>query len=77
MKHLFRMSIAALVGILFLFTGMASAQGLNIDENYHLISKQRVSRTEYNYTYQADITNIGSDVQNVTATVTSTLANIN
>jgi len=71
MKHLFRMSIAALVGILFLFTGMASAQGLNIDENYHLISKQRVSRTEYNYTYQADITNTGSDVQNVTATLTS------
>ena len=71
MKHLFRMSIAALVGILFLFTGIVSAQmGLNI-ENYQLISKQRVSRTEYNYTYQADITNSGSDVQNVTATVTS------
>jgi hypothetical protein len=38
--------------------------------NFIQISKERVSRVEYNYTYQADITNSGQDVQNVTAIVT-------
>jgi|GEM_PF-2600619 len=58
------------VGILLLSAGIASAQDLTIG-NYTLISKERVSRTEYNYTYQADITNTGSDVKNVMASLTS------
>jgi len=36
------------------------------------VSKKRVGRTEFNYTYNADVTNTGPDVRNVTATVTST-----
>lgn len=70
MKYLFCTICIFCVGILFLSTGTASAQDLTIG-NYSLVSKTRASRTEYNYTYQADITNSGSDVQNVTATLTS------
>ena len=70
MKYLLRTISVFCVGILLLSTGIASAQDLAIG-NYSLISKTRVSRTEYNYVYQADIANTGSDVQNVTATLTS------
>lgn len=70
MKYLLRTISVFCVGILLLCAGIASAQDLTIG-NYSLVSKTRVSRTEYNYTYQADITNTGSDVQNVTATLTS------
>jgi len=70
MKYLLRTISIFCLGILLLSTGIASAQDLTIG-NYSLVSKTRVSRTEYNYTYQADITNTGSDVQNVTGTLTS------
>ena len=70
MKYLLRTISGLCIGILLLSTGIASAQDLTIG-NYSLVSKTRVSRTEYNYTYQADITNTESDVQNVTATLTS------
>lgn len=50
--------------------GQAYADDLTIS-NYTLISKQRVSRTEYNYTYKADISNYGADAKNVTAALSS------
>ena len=39
--------------------------------NFSLISKKRVSRVAYNYTYKADMTNSGQDVQNAQATLSS------
>ncbi|MFH1673378.1 MAG: S8 family serine peptidase [Pseudomonadota bacterium] len=70
MKYLLRTISLFCVGILLLSTGIASAHDLSIG-NYTVVSKTRVSRTEYEYTYHADITNIGSDAQNATATLTS------
>ena len=40
--------------------------------NYTLVSSQRVSRTDFEYTYRVDVTNTGAAVEGVTATVTST-----
>jgi hypothetical protein len=40
-------------------------------DNLNKIDSKRVSRTDYEYTYQADITNTGPDAENVTATVSS------
>jgi hypothetical protein len=40
-------------------------------DNLNKIDSKRVSRTDYEYTYQADITNTGTDAENVTATVSS------
>ncbi|MEM2951182.1 MAG: S8 family serine peptidase [Nitrososphaeria archaeon] len=43
-----------------------------IIQNYQLVSKSRVGRTIYEYTFKADIANIGTEnFSNVTATVTS------
>ena len=53
------------------FLSSAAAADLTIG-NYTLISEQRVSRTEYNYTFKAVISNSGIDVNNVKATLTST-----
>src|SRR5512136_1224136 len=39
--------------------------------NYVKVSEKRISRTVYEYTYRASITNSGSDVLNVVATVAS------
>lgn len=76
MKRFFYISVLLIIGILvptsICFSGTFTNQNLVIDQNYQLINKQRVSRTVYEYTYRANITNNGSkDVQNVTATVTS------
>ena len=48
----------------------ALADDLTLD-NYSLISKSRVSRTDFEYTYHADITNTGFAVENVRATLSS------
>ena len=77
MKRFFYISVLLLIGILLptgiCFSGTSTGQNLVIDQNYQLINKHRVSRTVYEYTYKADLTNSGTDdVQNVTATVTST-----
>lgn len=56
-------------GIVLFSAGTTSAQDLVI-KDYTLISKKRVDRTSYDYTYQAEITNTGADVQNVIATLT-------
>ena len=70
MKYSFRIFSVLCISVLLLSCGIATAQDLTIGD-YTLISKQRVSRTEYEYTYKANITNIGTDVQNVTATLNS------
>ena len=56
-------------GIVLFSAGTTSAQDLVI-KDYTLISKKRVDRTSYDYTYQAEITNTGADVQKVIATLT-------
>ncbi len=43
--------------------------------NYSLVSSKRVSRTEYEYTYRAKVTNNGQDAKNVMAQVTSNSSN--
>lgn len=42
---------------------------------YELISTTRVSRIDFEYTYRANITNTGADVENVTAQLSSTTPN--
>ncbi len=58
------------VGMLTAGGGEVSAQDLVVGD-YTLISEQRVDRFVYEYTYLADITNSGSDAQNVSVTLTS------
>lgn len=70
MRNIFRAAFAFTISLLILCVGTASAE-LVIDQNYQLVSSIRVGRTAYNYTYQVNITNNGSDVQNVTAAVSS------
>jgi len=70
MKNIFRAAVAFTISLLVLCVGTASAE-LVIDHNYQLVSSTRVGRTAYDYTYQVNIINNGSDVQNVTATVIS------
>lgn len=75
MKYLSRVLGVICIGVILLSAGIATAApDLTID-NYTLVSKQRVGRTDYNYTYQADVTNNGSDAQNVSATLTSNSSN--
>jgi hypothetical protein len=54
--------------------GPVLAQDLTVD-GYSLVSKSRVNRTEFAYTYQATITNSGPGVQKVTATLASNSPN--
>jgi len=70
MRNIFRAAFAFTISLLILCVGTASAE-LVIDQNYQLVSSIRVGRTAYDYTYQVNITNNGSDVQNVTAAVSS------
>ena len=70
MKNLLRATFSFTICLLLLCVGTASAE-LVIDQNYQLINKKRVGRTTYEYTYQVNISNDGTDVQNVTASVTS------
>ena len=70
MKSLLRIIGVVCIGILFLHPGMLAAQDLDIG-NYSLISKERVGRTAFDFTYRAQVTNSGPDVQNVTATLIS------
>lgn len=74
MRNLCRISFMFTLGLLALFIGTASAE-LVIDQNYKLISSARFGRTAYDYTYQVNITNNESDVQDVTAIVTSSSPN--
>lgn len=68
-------AVLSVISVIVLFLGSASAE-LVVDSNYQLISKSRASRTEYDYTYQANITNSGPTIEvNVTATLSSSSEN--
>ena len=60
-----------LISVVFFST---AAQALTIG-NYDLVARERVERTEFNYTYRAEITNDGPAMTNVTGTVQSTAPN--
>jgi len=68
--HILRMLFLSLL----LSYGNAFAGDLVIG-NYSLVSQQRVTRTDYLYTYKADVTNNGADATGVTASLTSNSAN--
>jgi hypothetical protein len=70
MERIVRLFGVFFVVILLLAPSFAFSQDFEIN-NFTLISKERVSRVEYDYTYEADITNSGPDAQDVIATVTS------
>jgi hypothetical protein len=57
---------------LFLLSGGSTIPDLQIDPNYILVQSTRVSRTLFDVTYRARVTNTGSTtVRDVTATLTS------
>ena len=71
MRNILRGIFPFTLGMLMLFVGTATA-GLVINQNYQLVSKTRVGRTAYDYTYHLNITNNGDvSAVNVSATVTS------
>jgi hypothetical protein len=70
--------LVLLASALFLYSKDSPAQPTNDPnftiDNLNLVDSKRVSRTDYEYSYTADITNTGSNATNTTATVTSTSA---
>jgi hypothetical protein len=66
------LGVVLLVVVLPLLPGDATVQELAIDPHYLLVSSQRVSRTDFTYTYRARVMNRGPvDMLGVTATLTS------
>ena len=64
--------VGGLVVGLFLLSGPAAVQTLTIDPNYILVRTDQITRTQFNFTYRAKITNPGpADFVGVTATLTS------
>jgi RHS repeat-associated protein len=64
--------ILSLIAIQWITPADFSAQSSNLTiGNYVKLSEKRISRTVYEYTYQASITNSGPDVLNVVATAAS------
>lgn len=70
MRNLYRIAFMFTIGLLSLFVGIASAE-LIVDQNYLFINSVRIDRTNYDYTYQVNITNNGLNAKNVIATVSS------
>ena len=69
MKH--RIGLISVFGVWLVTMLAVPAQAeLNID-GYSLVSKTRVSRVAFNYTYRAEITNTGPEVENVAAELSS------
>lgn len=67
------LSLSRVIAVLlctFVFATVGVAQDLEI-ENYSLVGKTRVSRTDFEYTYTAQAVNTGSDYQNVVASLSS------
>jgi len=64
-----RIASVSLCAVVALHAAAAEAQ-LTVG-NYTLVSSQRVSRTDFNYYYRADVTNTGQGVLTVTATAAS------
>jgi len=70
-------NISSLAAFLFLAGGAVSASGQGFSiTNYQLVSEQRVSRSEYYYTYRADLVNQGPARTAVTAAVASGAPNV-
>ncbi len=59
----------------FVLSNSVLAQEPTIDSNYTLVNRQRVNRTEYDFTYKVNIINDDVAIQNVSATVSSTSVN--
>lgn len=72
MKSRFIKIKTLIIFAIFLFTGFANAAPDLSIKSSQLISKKRVGRTVYEYTYSATIINDGSDGNNVTAKLTTT-----
>ena len=70
-------TVAAVVALSILTPFGASGQssGLSIT-NYQMVSEERLTRTESNFTYRADIVNAGAARSAVTATVTSRVPSV-
>ena len=73
MQRSFSILSMLLISLLFLCPAPAAAQGL-IPGEHSLVMGERVGFSTFEYTYHAQITNIGAALQNITATVTSTSA---
>jgi hypothetical protein len=71
-RRLNRFAVAFLA--FFAISSAASAQQFAIG-SYHLQGSVRVSATQYDYTYTADVTNSGAAAQNVVGTVVSSSPN--
>lgn len=69
-KSLFHITLLFAASLLFLLSGQVFAQDLII-ENYELVGGEWVGRTDFEYTYTANLMNTGPALQNVTATVMS------
>lgn len=67
------LAAAFLFALSFLGAAPIFAQQLTIGD-YVIVSSKRLSRTEFEYTYKASVTNTGEGVNNVTATLTSGVA---
>ena len=63
-------ALSSMLCFLLFLTAETSIAELTVG-NYTLISSKRVTRTEYEYTYRATVTNSGQDAKNVTAEATS------
>jgi PKD domain len=69
---LMSLMVGGLVVGLFLISGPAAVQTLTIDPNYTLVRTDQITRTQFDFTYRAKITNPGpADFVGVTATLTS------
>jgi hypothetical protein len=69
---LMSLTVGGLVVGLFLLSGPAAVQTLTMDPNYILVRMDQITRTQFNFTYRAKITNPGpADFVSVTATLTS------
>lgn len=75
MKHYQRVSFIILVGMNLLFTNFVMAQEPVIEKEYILEKKQRVTRTEFDFSYRVKIINNGDAIKNVSATVSSNSVN--
>lgn len=75
MKRLYLMSFTVLLTIQIVFLGQVLAQEPVIDKHYILEKKQRVDRTNYDFSYRVKITNTGVAIKNVHAIVSSSSAN--
>jgi hypothetical protein len=72
-------SVLAIAAFLVLGLSPALGQGisdLSISSNSILINQTRLSRTQWYYTYQASLVNVGPALPGVTATVTTSATNV-